>query len=198
MINNLHTTILERLRMDLSPVKNDIIEALLLHEKPVKAAIVAKEIGKAQNAVQMHLIGLVRMGYAESPQKGYYIISVNGKETLGIPEVSKEKALSILRQTSLEKAFHFYEGIGKPLNLHASDLSEFCDKISKLNVKSIEFHMNRGNFEAWFKSLGDRELEKKMALLKMRGFRGEELHKKVCEMAEKRCMSLSQKVAAPA
>jgi len=176
--------------MDLSPVRREILEALLLHEKPVKASQIAKETGKEQPAVQMHLIGLVKMKYAESPQKGQYVVTEKGKEALGLPEVTKETALRILALTPSDRAFHFYGGIGKPLNLYAKNLLDFCDKISKINVDSVEFHFNRGDFEAWFKFLGDAELAKKTELLKTKKVSGEELRGKILEITENRCRLL--------
>ncbi len=178
--------------MDLSTVKREILEALLLHEKPVKASQIAKEIGKEQPAVQMHLIGLVRMGYAESPLKGQYVISENGKKTLGIPKITKETALRILSLAPSDKAFHFYGGIGKPLNLYAKDLLDFCDKISQVNLESINFHFNRGDFEAWFKFLGDEDLSKKMEILKAEKVTGETLRGKIREITENRCLLLAK------
>jgi hypothetical protein len=180
--------------MDLSPVKCEILEALLLHDKPVKAAQVAKETSKDPKVVQMHLIGLTRTGYAKSPEKGCYIITEEGKKNLGLPEITKDKALAILAQTQRDKAFHFYAGIGKPLNLIANDLLDFCDKIAKVNADSLEFHLNRGDFENWFKSLGDAELTKKTELLKKRKVTGEELRGKLREMVENRCIMLSKMV----
>jgi DNA-binding transcriptional ArsR family regulator len=178
--------------MDLPSAKCEIMEALLLHDKPVKAAQLAKDIGKEFRAVQMHLIGLAKMGYAESPQKGQYLISAKGKKALGIPEDTKEKALTILAATPLTKAFHFYAGIGKPLNVYAHDLLEFCDKLSKVTADSVEFHLRRGDFEAWFKFIGDLELAKKAAVLKEKKMSGEELRVKLRELSEDRCLALSQ------
>ncbi len=178
--------------MDFSPVKREILEALLLHEKPAKAAEVAKEILKEQRAVQMHLIGLVKMGYAESPQKGHYIISENGKKALGLQELTKENALSILAQTPRDKAFHFYIGIGKPLNIYAHDLLEFCDQVNKVNADSIKFHTERGDFETWFVALGDIELATRISLLKRRKLSGEETRQRIREIVENRCIMLSK------
>jgi len=178
--------------MDLSPVKCEILEALLFYEKPVKAAQVAKDIGKEIPSVQMHLIGLTKMGFAESPLKGNYLISKNGKKAVGLNEITKEEALSILAQTPRDKAFHFYSGIGKPLNLYAHNLLEFCDKIGKVSLDSIEFHLNRGDFEAWFKSMGDLELAKKTALLKERKINAEELGFRLHVIIENRCSDLSK------
>jgi DNA-binding transcriptional ArsR family regulator len=182
-------------KMDFSPAKHEILEALLLHNQtPVKAAQIAKETRKPQPTVQMHLIGLVRMGYASSPQKGSYMISENGKRALGLPEVTMEKALAILASASRDKAFHFYADVGKPLYVFAHDLLEFCDWVSKVNVDSLQFHARRGDFEAWFRSLGDEELAMEIALLKTRNLTGEELREAIREAAESRCMTLSKMV----
>ena len=55
----------------------------------------------------------------------------------------------------------------QPLNMHAHNLRDFSDKIDKVRrSRQLEFHLKRGDFEAWFKGLGDEELAKKMAMLK--------------------------------
>jgi hypothetical protein len=182
--------------MDLSPAKYEILEALLLHYKPVKAVQLAKELGKEFPAVQMHLIGLVKIGHAESPQKGQYFISANGKKALGLPETTKEKAQKILAKATSNEAFHFYAGIGKPLNVYAHDLLEFCDKVSQVRAESVEFHLNRGDFEVWFKALGDVELAKKIALLNGRKMKAEELQEKIREITANHYACLSR-VAGP-
>jgi DNA-binding transcriptional ArsR family regulator len=182
---------LESAQMDLSPVRREILEALLVHEKPVKASQIAKETGKEQPSVQMHLIGLVRMGYAESPQKGQYLVSGKGKEALGVARTTKETALRILSSTPVDKAFHFYGGIGKPLNLYAKNLLDFCDKLNKVDVSSIEFHFNRGDFEAWFKFLGDAELSKVIELLRTKKVAGEKLREEILEITKNRCLLLA-------
>ncbi len=179
--------------MDLTSAKREVLETLFLCDEPVKAARIAKETGKDQRVVQMHLIGLVRMGYAEAPKKGQYIISENGKRVLGLPEVNKEKAMTILARTPQENEFHFYVGIGKPLDVNAINLLDFCDKIGKIGLESVEFHFARGDFEAWFKFLGDEELSKKMELLKRKKIVNEELRTKIRQMTENRCVLLAVK-----
>jgi len=142
----------------------------------------------------MHLIGLTRAGYANSPEKGQYAITEKGKRALGVPEINRENAGTILAQTSHDKAFHFYAGVGKPLSLYAHNLQDFGEKILKVNVDSIEFHMSRGDFEAWFAGLGDAELAKKVALLKEKKITGEELRRKLHEIVENRCIVLAKLV----
>jgi Ribonuclease R winged-helix domain len=181
--------------MDLPTVKLEILEVLLLHEKPVKATTVAKELGKEGKeirAVQTRLFGLVRAGLAESPEKGQYTISQKGKISLGLPEVTKEKAHEILTKTPSDKAFHFYVGIGKPLHVYAYDLSDFCNKLNAVDLNTVSFHMERGDFEAWFKMLGDNEMAKKAALLKSRKLSGEELRDTLHALLGNRCIMLSE------
>ena len=178
--------------MNLSPAKREVLEALLLHDKPVKATQLAKEMQKEFPAIQMHLIGLAKMGAADSPQKGQYLISANGKKALDLPEPTKEKALAILAATPHEKAFYFYAGIGKPLNISAHNLREFCTKVNNVKLDSVEFHLSRGDFEAWFSSLGDVELAKKIALLNVKKMRAEEMTVKLHELVEDRCLQLAK------
>ena len=178
--------------MDLSQIKCEVLESLLVHHKPVKADQVAKEIGKERPAVQMHLIGLTKVGYAQSPMKGHYLITENGKKVLGLHNVDKEKALTILANSSRDKAFHFYIGIGKPLNVYAHDLQEFCTKISEVPSESLDFHLNRGDFEAWFKSRGDSELEREVTILRESKVHEKELTVKLMEISKTRLKRLSK------
>jgi len=164
---------------------------MLLNDKPAKATQIAKDSGHDFKPVMMHLIGLTRMGYTDSPAKGVYVINPKGKNALGVPETSKECAKTILTQTSREKAFHFYIDLEKPLNLYADRLADFSKKLSQIDAGVLEFHVCRGDFENWFASLGDVELTKKMALLKGMGILGEQLRTKLCEIVENRCMALS-------
>ena len=177
--------------MSLSPTRHEILETMLLHDKPVKVAQIAAETGKKFPAVMMHIIGLTRMGYANSPEKGLYAITERGKNALGIPEIDKETAKAILADMPQDKAFHFYAGIGQPLSLYAHRLQDFSDKILEISVDSIEFHLNRGDFESWFTGLGDVELTRKTALLKEKKLVGEELRIRLHEIVENRCIVLA-------
>jgi len=178
--------------MSLSPVKCKILETLLLNEKPAKAQEIAKEVGSDFKPVNMHLIGLTKAGYTALPQKGQYVITQKGKETLGIPETTVECAKQILAQTPHEKAFHFYTAINKPSSLYAHGLKDFAEKAQTVDVAALDFHLSRGDFEKWFASLGDTELAKKMALLKTCGIHGEALRAKLKELVDSRCFALSK------
>jgi hypothetical protein len=178
--------------MSLSPIKQEILETMLLNEKPLKAMEIAKEAKKEYQPVNMHLLGLIKMGYVSLPEKGLYAITEKGKKAFGITETTKEKAAAILAYAPHEKAFNFYVTVGKPLNLHAHNLRDFPNKLDKADIASIEFHMQRGDFEAWFKGLDDEELVKKTALLKKKNFVGEDLRKQLRNIVELRYLELAK------
>ena len=178
--------------MSLPQKKIEILETLLLEDKPAKAVQVAKDAGSPFRPIMMHLIGLTKTGHAKSPQKGMYVITEKGKFALGLSQLSEEKAKAILDRVPSEKAFHFYCEVGKPLDLRASSLEDFSEAIKKVDLASIEFHMNRGDFEAWFECLGDDELTKKAILLKSKKLSGEPLRGKFLQIIDSRCKVLNE------
>jgi len=179
-------------KMSLSPVKKLVLETVWMLGKPVKPAEVASEVGLSFPTVMMHMIGLAKMGYIGTVEKSYYAVTKKGLEALGFPEVNREKAKQILAYVPAEKAFHFYVDIGKPLHIFAASLGDFCDKIQKIDIASLEFHLYRGDFEAWFNGLGDVELARKATLIKERKFYGEELRRKLYEIVKNRCEELAK------
>ncbi|MEM3641504.1 MAG: hypothetical protein QXH37_06260, partial [Candidatus Bathyarchaeia archaeon] len=160
--------------------------------KPVKPMEVAEEVGLGFPTVMMHVVGLAKMGYVKTVEKGYYTITEKGREALGLPIVNGEKARQILEYVPADKAFYFYVDIGKSLGVYAVSLGDFCEKIQKIDIGSIEFHLNRGDFEAWFTGLGDVELAKKTALMRERKMFGEQLRSKLYQVVKSRCEELAK------
>lgn len=165
---------------------------MFLNEKPTKAMDIAKNVHKEFQPVMMHLLGLQRMGYISSPEKGLYLITAKGKQALGIHEVTKEKAEAILAYAPHDKAFNFYATVDQPLSIHAHNMRDFTVKIDKVDPVSLEFHFKRGDFEAWFKGLGDEELAKKMAMLRQRNPTGNDLRKQLHAIADTRYHELAK------
>jgi hypothetical protein len=178
--------------MSLSPIKQEILETMLLNGKPLKAMEIAKEVKKEFQPVNMHLLGLIKMGYVSLPEKGLFVMTEKGKRILGLPETTKEKAASILSYAPHDKAFNFYMTVGKPLSLHSHSLRDFANKLDRADVASVEFHMQRGDFEAWFKGIGDEELAKKVALLKKKNVVGEDLRMQLRGVVEQRYHELAK------
>lgn len=178
--------------MKLSPVKRLVLETMWVLDEPAKAVEIAEEVRLGFPSVMMHIIGLTKMGYATTPEKGYYVITEEGRRALGFPEVDGEKAQQILAYLPVEKSFRFYADVGKPLNVLAASLQDFREKILKVDVNSIDFHIRRGDFQAWFAELGDVALARKTLLLREREASGEELRKRLYEIVNNRCERLSK------
>jgi DNA-binding transcriptional ArsR family regulator len=178
--------------MSISPVKRLILETMWMLDKPAKATEIAKDTGVQFPAVMMHIIGLTKMEYAASREKGFYVITEKGKKSLGIAEVDKEKATEILAYLPAERTFHFYTDLGKPLDVFAASLGDFCEKLEKIDARSVEFHLNRGDFEAWFTGLGDAELARKTLLVREQKMLGEALRNKLYEVVRKRAEELAK------
>jgi predicted transcriptional regulator len=176
--------------MSVSSVKYLILEHVWMFGRPAKPVEIAKSVNMNFSTVMMHLIGLAKMEYVSSPEKGIYAITEKGKKALGIPEVDKQKATEILRHLPAEKTFHFYADVGRPLNVSAESLTGFCQKIQKVDLKSVEFHIHRGDFETWVTGLGDTELARKISLVKKKKIGGEELRRKLNETVQKRLENL--------
>jgi hypothetical protein len=172
--------------MRLSPVKRLVLETMWVLDEPAKAVDIAEEVGVGFPSVMMHIIGLSKMGHVTTTEKSYYIITESGKKALGFPEIDGEMAQQILEYLPVEKSFHFYADVGKPLNVFAASLQDFCDKILKVDMSSIEFHTDRGDFEAWFATLGDMELARKTMLIKERRASGDELRERFYEIVKSR------------
>ncbi len=176
----------------MSPVKRLILETMWVLDKPAKATEIAKDTGVNFPSVMMHILGLAKSGHVEMPDKGLYLITEKGKKTLGLPDVDKKKASEILAYLPLEKSFHFYIDYGKPLNVHAASLQDFSEKINSVEMSSVEFHSNRGDFESWFMGLGDVELARKALLIREQKMAGENLRKKLHDAARSRYEELSK------
>lgn len=179
-------------RMSISPVKRLILETMWVLDKPARPTEIAKDTGVNFPSVMMHLIGLAKMNYARSPEKGLYVITEKGRKSLGLPEVDQERASEILAYQPLEKSFHFYADYGKALNVHAASLQDLCDKLMIVDLNAIEFHASRGDFEAWFNGLGDVELARKALLIREQKMLGEELRKKLFDVVKYRYEELTK------
>jgi len=76
-------------------------------------------------------------------------------------------ASRILRNISKEEAFYFFTAIGKYTCQNATSLNEFLLRIKDIDIKSLEFHLYRQDFERWIAlTLGDTELAEEIKTLR--------------------------------
>lgn len=182
----------KRVKISGSQVRRKILEMLWEAGKPMKSWEIAERMEISIPSSTMHLLRLIKAGYVSTPQRGHYAITVHGKEMLGLPKVDRELASRILSPVPSEKAFHFYKGMDQYLQVFANSLNDFCGKIQTVDVKSVEFHVPRRDFELWFQGLGDLELTEKMGQIRRMGLSGENLRKTVYETVRSRCEELKR------
>jgi len=178
---------------NLSEVKKKILKLIWEIRNPVTVPEISEIMGLKVNSVNMHLLGLRKVGLLTKSEGGY-VITEEGKEMIGFPKIDEEKAKRILSKTPLENAFYFYTGINQPLGVFSDNLMDFCDKVRSIDIRSIEFHVARGDFELWLHYLGDIELAKRLRLIKEANLTGEALRERLCETLKSRSDELLERV----
>jgi hypothetical protein len=173
--------------MSLSPVELEIMETMFLNSNSMK---IVENNEEFSSATISHLVGLMRVGYVNSPQENLYVLTDEGKKILGVQPITKETAKAIMAYTSHDRAFNFYVDADTALHMHAHSLQDFANKLNRVDLRTIEFHMNKNDFESWFRCLGDQELTKKTALIKERKIVGEQLRCLLHDAVEQRCQEL--------
>jgi len=97
------------------------------------------------------------------------MIRAKNREDLAPENLNQDLIQKILGNVVYDKAFFFFEDIGKPTGDFAVSLSDFCNKINSITSKSLAFHLKRGDFENWLQEIvGDIELSKQIGKLKAR------------------------------
>jgi len=178
--------------MILSSDELEILEVILLRGSSVNAAQIAVENNKELHVTITRLTDLACRGYVISPQKEQYVLTDEGKKVFGIQQVTKEHAKSIIAYTPHDKAFNFHVEHDVAHHMHAHSLQDFVNKIYRVDLKTIEFHIDNGDFEAWFECLGDQELTKKIAIMKKKNIIGEKLRLLLQNVIEQRCQELME------
>lgn len=99
---------------------------------------------------------------------------------------------SNLKIVPREKAFYFFTSIGNYTGASASSLKEFMEKVNAVNVKSLEFHMYRGDFDKWVSDvLQDGELSADIRRLQRLNLMGEPLRNQLFLTVSRRLRRLA-------
>lgn len=178
--------------MSASKIRGKILGVLWAAGKPMTLQGIAERVGLNSSSTMGYLLGLIKANYVSVPQKHSYAITNLGKQAIGLPKVDKKLALNILSPLSIERAFHFYYGLNQHSGVYADSLKDFVDKIQNVDLRCIEFHIPRKDFELWIRSLGDLELSRKMELLRMAHLSGENLRKELYETVNSRYEELTK------
>jgi hypothetical protein len=109
--------------------------------------------------------------------------------------ISNEIATKILRTVPRNNAFYFFIYIGQYSGKFAVNLADFCQKIKRIDVKSVDFHFKRRDFQKWIRTtIGDTYLAN--AINKIReSAQGEELRDQIYQTVERRLAELKKQLA---
>ena len=95
------------------------------------------------------------------------MLKAENREDMTSVSLNRDRIQGILGNVVYDRAFFFYEDIGKPTGDFAISLSDFCNKINTIVLKSLAFHLKRGDFENWIREIiGDAELSQQIGKLK--------------------------------
>jgi len=111
---------------------------------------------------------------------------------LGIITLSlrAEKAQRILSPVPYEQGFHFFAPDGHYSGETATSLCSFLSDLKHLDIQSIRFHFERGDFQKWLRTtIGDEELARRIDNLD-RTAPDEPMRQQLAEMVQKRISEL--------
>ncbi len=93
----------------------------------------------------------------------------------------------VLRRLPIDKGFTFFHEFARPTSMTAHSLHEFGRAINSAPEQTLQYHLERGDFERWISQvLGDKILAQKIALTAREGVKGERLRKKLAAVIEAR------------
>jgi hypothetical protein len=103
--------------------------------------------------------------------------------------------MASLRKLSRENAFYFFTSVGNYTGESASSLEEFAEKIREVSIKSLEFHLQRGDFERWVaETLQDKELAEEIKKLQNQNPSGDALRDQLYFLVSKRHEKLKSRI----
>lgn len=107
--------------------------------------------------------------------------------------LSEPRPQRTLRTLPRGQAFYFFTSIGNYTGESAVSLEEFAKKILQINLKSLEFHLYRGDFEKWItETLEDMSLAYKIKNLKELKPIGIDLRDRLYLIVSKHCENLGK------
>jgi hypothetical protein len=91
-----------------------------------------------------------------------------------------------------EKGFHFFTDLQKQTGIYATSIFDFLEQLKKVDLKSLEFHLKRNDFQKWLREvIRDDWLADEFEKLKTLDLSADKLRKRLVEITEERCKQLS-------
>jgi DNA-binding Lrp family transcriptional regulator len=131
----------------------------------------SEKVGLTPNQTIERVQELVKSGLVRKTGGGY-----------GITEKGKV-ILKAITPVAKEAAFHFYTEIGQPTGFSAESLKDYYEIVKRVDAKSLEFHLYRGDFENWVKDeFKDDMLADELTSLKSGNVKGEDLRQGILKV----------------
>ena len=111
------------------------------------------------------------------------------------PEVKKpvfDKATisKILRTIPRHEGFQFFRGLGDSTEKVATSLSDFIEKMRVVDIRSVNFHFKRQDFEKWIRDvIGDAELSRRISRIR-KEVHGEKIRTEIIQTVKARLEEL--------
>ena len=102
---------------------------------------------------------------------------------------NKDVSSKLLRSVTEQEGFHFYIALGEPIGKTAISLADFAEKMADVDVRSVNFHYPRKDFEKWiFEVIGDTKLASRLNMISRMhvGIKGEALRNQVIRVVKVR------------
>ena len=110
------------------------------------------------------------------------------RDRLKRPELA---AKWLLRRLPAGKGFTFFYEFARPTGVTVHSLEEFCQALQKVRLKSIKFHLERGDFERWLSQVvGDEKLAEQIRWLSSQKFKGKVLRERIVSLVKARIEEL--------
>ena len=104
----------------------------------------------------------------------------------------------LLRRLPVGKGFTFFVEFARPTSWTVYSLEEFLKALKHVDLKSIKFHLKRGDFERWLRHvIGDDKLADKFVVLSKKRFKDKELRHILVSIVEARLNELKKAASSP-
>jgi hypothetical protein len=110
--------------------------------------------------------------------------------------LNKNFVSKILRSVPEQEGFRFYLAVGEPTGETAVSLADFVKKLETIDVRSVNFHFPRKDFEKWIRGvIGDADLALRIGRIRL-DVQGEALRSEIMRVVKGRLNELNPSLSA--
>ena len=132
-----------------------------------------------------------------SPLEAFSLYSrlISDFEARIIQELEKPELIAkrLLRQLPREKGFTFFYEFARPTQWTVYSLYDFYSILKSINIRSIQFHIEREDFRNWVHQvIGDEKLGKNIKKISRKNLSSKNLRKKILNIIRNRIKELEK------